>query len=113
MFELVVVNKDKVELQEKPVSYYFRWSYNSIESTRGAVGTPKASHVNYIFIRLEFILINGKRIILGKELNQWNSAPANWEYGVLIAEGCEFIGITSHDLVKLKKEMELLSTNHK
>ena len=72
------------------------------------MGTPKASHVNYIFIRLEFILINGKRIILGKELNQWNSAPANWEYGVLIAEGCEFIGITSHDLVKLKKEMELL-----
>ncbi|MBI1224802.1 MAG: hypothetical protein GC192_06160 [Bacteroidetes bacterium] len=111
-YELSIEDKGKPVVYEKILSYKFRWSYNYIPFVKRDVGTPKAAHVNYIFIRVEFTFVNGKRIILGKELNQWKSTPTNWEYEVLITEGSEFLGITSYDLVKLKKEIDLLASNH-
>lgn len=112
IYEIAIANEGESEVYEKVTSCKYRWSYNSIEFIKGGGGTSKATHVNYIFIRIEFTLNNGKKIILGKELNQWNSAPSNWEYEVMITEGSEFFGITSHNLVKLKKEMELLTFSH-
>lgn len=105
-YVLSIADKGKSDIHEKVSSYKFRWSYNYFTFMKSDVGTPKATHVNYIFTRVEFTLENGKRVTLGKELNQWNSTPANWEYEVLNQEGSEFLGITSHNLVKLKKAME-------
>lgn len=107
-----LLDKGVSELQENVSSYKSRWSYNYVPFVKRDVGTPKSTHVNYIFIRLEISLNSGRKIILGKELNQWNSAPTNWEYEVFNQTETDFLGITNHNLVKLKQQMDAVFDKH-
>ena len=100
------------EQLEKVVSTKFRWSYNFISSGKGGeAGKNSVTHINFIFTRVEFELLNGTTLTIGRELNQWNSIPENWMYEPLSESIEKSICITSYDLVKLKKIWKSVNFN--
>ena len=104
---LQIIERNKKEKLAKIAASRFRWSYNFLSSGKGGeAGKNSVTHVNYLFSRVEFELVDGITLTLGRELKQWESIPKDWEYNDLKFPTKKPICITRYDLTKLKKKLE-------
>lgn len=104
---LAIIENRSSERKIEVISYKFRWNYHFLETGKSeSASNDQSGHVNFIFTRVEFKLINDTTFVLGKELYQWKSIPKNWEYELFVSTSDIPIGITSYDLAKLKADLK-------
>lgn len=109
---LLSFSLDSVERKLKIKSKKFRWSYNHLSYSGNNAGERNSGHVNFILLRLEMELEDGRRLVLCQELNQWQSIPHDWAYEVFDRQQDTEVLLSLKNLKKIKASLEKTDISH-
>ena len=112
----VLDKENRCVFQEQIQTYQFSWNYRHIPYTFVGMGEANhgslifnSTHGNLILLKMELLTVEGKLLMISRELAPWQGIPEDWDYKLTEDEYTENY-ILSGNMEKLRKT--ILSSSH-